>query len=126
MNIILPHGITTNRQYVVTELDTAEVFHSGEVNVLATPRLLAMIEETTFLSVKDFLPKGYITVGVEAKISHMHSSKIGTHISIRTKLQKQEGRKLFFEAIVEDHSQQIAQCTCVRFIVDKQKFINKD
>ena len=51
-------GLSATVELVVGDADTAIALHSGEVAVLATPRLLALCEEAAFTAVAPELSEG--------------------------------------------------------------------
>ena len=53
----------------VTDKDTAKVFGSGTLPVLATPRMLALMEEASYKCVAEMLDEGSSTVGTHLDVS---------------------------------------------------------
>ena len=48
---MLQTGIKGSQEMVVTTEDTAKVYKSGTLDVLATPRMAALMEETAWKSI---------------------------------------------------------------------------
>jgi fluoroacetyl-CoA thioesterase len=61
----------------VTEADTAAAVGSGDVPVLATPRLLAWMEAATLESAVHHVGPGQTTVGTGIRIEHRRPTKVG-------------------------------------------------
>ena len=57
-------------RHEVTDADTAVALGSGDVPVLATPRLIAWMEAATVRAAAAFLVKGQTTVGTAIRIEH--------------------------------------------------------
>jgi fluoroacetyl-CoA thioesterase len=57
-------------RHEVTDADTAAALGSGDVPVLATPRLIAWMEAATVRAAAAFLVKGQTTVGTAIRIEH--------------------------------------------------------
>jgi len=126
MEIIINQNIEVQKTYQVRPQDTAIAIGSGEVNVLATPRLLSLMEEVSSKSVKEFLPEGYVSVGVEMNILHLKSSKVGEKITIHSTFSRQEGKKLYFNVVaINENNEIVGKGECNRVIVNKEKFENK-
>ena len=125
MEITIPQGVKGFQKHIVQPQDTAVAFLSGEAEVLATPKLLALMEEVSSKSVKPYLPDGYISVGVEMHVYHLKSSKIGDEVQLESTFIKQDGRKLFFQVVATSKGEKIGEGECNRFIVNKQKFESK-
>lgn len=123
--IAIPIGTSMSREYVVNQQDTAIQQHSGRVNVLGTPRLLAIMEEVSSQSIEEYLPEGAVSVGVEMHIYHLKPSVVGDHIVCCSALTKQEGKKLFFQVSISDKKAKLGEGECIRYIVDKQNFETK-
>src|ERR687892_445775 len=63
----LEPGLQAAFRYTVTEADTAAAIGSGEVPVLATPRVLALAEQATVAAVAGALQAGATTVGTRGE-----------------------------------------------------------
>ncbi|MGP1514770.1 MAG: thioesterase family protein [Bacteroidales bacterium] len=122
MDIIIPANIKGHQSYTVQPQDTAVALGSGDVEVLATPKLLALMEEVSFKSVKSYLPDEYVSVGIEMNIKHLKSSIVGETITIESTFVKQEGRKLYFHVVAFSRQEMIGEGDCNRFIVNKNRF----
>lgn len=118
-------GLYHQSQFVVEKEDTAEVIGSGELSVLATPALIAWMENAAMLSVSGFLPAGETTVGGKIDITHLRPSAIGTEVGVCAILTEVEGKKLTFQIVAKDKTGDIAKGTHIRIIVDKEKFMGK-
>ena len=97
MIIKLESGLTKTSEYIVKNEDSAKFLGSGDVNVLSTPAMIAMMENTARLLVEDKLPADYTTVGTKVDISHLAPAPVGAKIKIIAELIKQENRKLLFK-----------------------------
>ena len=64
-------GLTHTTRMTVTDNDTAVVQGSGDMAVLATPRMMAMMENAAMLAVASELPEGSTTVGGHISSSHL-------------------------------------------------------
>ncbi|MCB1005143.1 MAG: thioesterase, partial [Acidimicrobiales bacterium] len=57
-------GLSAEVQLTVSDADTAIAVGSGTVPVLATPRVIALCEETSVKAMEDDLEPGTTTVGM--------------------------------------------------------------
>ena len=62
--------------------------------VLATPMMMALMENAAMLAVKDELPNGCTTVGGHIESSHLKPSKIGDVVKAMAEVTKVEGKKI--------------------------------
>ncbi|MBQ1722810.1 MAG: dihydrolipoamide acyltransferase, partial [Muribaculaceae bacterium] len=68
---MLKEGLTHTSRLVVTETVTAAQMGSGDMEVLATPAMLALMENAAMLAVAPHLPEGATTVGGHIASSHV-------------------------------------------------------
>ena len=116
-------------KYVSTVLVTAEncakSVGSGDLEVFATPAMIALMENAAMNAVVAELPEGSTTVGSEINTTHIKPSPIGVEISATAELVAIEGRKLTFKVEAADVNGVIGEGLHVRFIVDKERFMAK-
>ena len=105
--------------------NTAEYIGSGDMAVLATPTMVALMENAAMLAVALKLEEGETTVGSMISTSHLKPSKIGNSISAIAELTAIEGRKLTFKIEAYDGETLIGEGEHIRFIVNREKFLSK-
>lgn len=103
--------------------DTAIKVGSGDVPVLATPRLLALAEAATVRAVRGHLEPGQTTVGVHAELDHLAASPVGTHVEITAELTRVDGRRLFFAFTARDADRLVGKGVVERVVVDRERFL---
>ena len=118
-------GAVTRVQLTVTDADTAQALGSGDVPVLATPRLLALAEAATVGATATRLPPGTTTVGTRIELDHRAATAIGRTVVAEARLAKTDGRRLFFEIVVREGDTVVADGRIERVVVDRQRFIGK-
>lgn len=118
-------GLTHTSRLVVGEEDTAISLGSGDMPVLATPRMMALMENAAMLAVAPELEEGCTTVGGHIESSHLKPSAIGKEVTATATLTKVEGKKLYFNVIARMGDNIIGEGTHLRFIVNKEKFLSK-
>mgnify|MGYP002246706185 CR=1 FL=1 len=105
--------------------NVAATMGSGDLNVFATPAMVALMENAAMSAVADELPEGSTTVGAMMNTTHIKPSAVGDTVSATAVLKEVEGRKLTFEVRAQDSKGVIGEGTHVRYIVDKEKFMSK-
>ena len=118
-------GLRHTSELTVTETVTAIQVGSGDMPVLATPMMMALMENAAMLAVRGQLPEGYTTVGGHIESSHLHPSKIGDTITAVAEVTKVEGKKIFFKVAAYCGESLLGEGTHLRFIVDKKRFLEK-
>ncbi len=118
-------GLAATIQLTVTDADTAIAFRSGEVPVLATPRIIALVEEAAVAAVHPSLDEGCSTVGVRVQIEHISPTPVGGVVTAEAHLDKVEGRRLIFHVSARDERGLIAAGKVTRVAVEVERFMDK-
>jgi|SRR5579859_5773422 len=92
-------GLRATVRHVVTEADTAIEAGSGDVPVLATPRLLALAEAACVAALDAHLGAGMTSVGTRVALEHRRASPVGTEIEVEAELTELADRRLVFAFI---------------------------
>lgn len=121
----LQPGLASIVVHDVGDADTAIALHSGEVPVLATPRLLAMCEEASLRAVAGEVPDGHTTVGMRVQLDHLAPTAVGHRVTAEARLDRIEGRRLTFLVSASDHRGLIAAGKVTRVVVEVDKFMEK-
>ena len=85
-------GLNHTSELTVTDAVTAIRMGSGDMPVLATPAMMALMENAAMLAVADDLPEGSTTVGGHIASSHLGPSKIGDVVRAVAEVTKVDGR----------------------------------
>lgn len=122
---MLQIGMKGHVEKTVTADMSAKIWGSGELDVYATPCMIALAEETAWRSIADALEPGQGTVGTRLDIAHIAATPIGMRVWCDTELIEIDRRKLTFSVNVYDEAGKIAEGTHERFIVDNERFQQK-
>ncbi|WFE93807.1 hotdog domain-containing protein [Micromonospora sp. WMMD987] len=120
-----PPGLTARVELTVTEADTARAVGSGDVPVLGTPRVLALVEAATVAATATGMPAGRITVGVRVELAHLAATPVGRTVVAHARLAEADGRRLLFEVTVTDGDVTVASGRIERALVDRQRFVER-
>ena len=118
-------GLTHTSQLAVTEAVTAIQMGSGDMPVLATPAMMALMENAAMLAVADHLPEGCTTVGGHIASSHIKPSKLGDNVTATATVTRVDGKKIEFKVEARSGETLLGEGTHLRFIVDKEKFMSR-
>jgi predicted thioesterase len=121
---------------VVADADTAIQAGSGDVPVLATPRLLALAEAATVAAIAPHLAPGMTSVGTSASLEHRRASPVGAEVVVEAELTEVDGRRLVFSFIAREgghgtgapgdgggEDRVVGAGTVERVLVDRQAFL---
>jgi fluoroacetyl-CoA thioesterase len=115
-------GTAGEKSLLVEEKHTARHLGSGGVDVLATPAMVALMEETALGAVDPLLPAGWLTVGASLDIRHLAPTPLGMKVTARAELTAVDGRMLTFRVEAFDEKERIGEGTHVRAAVDLARF----
>ena len=118
-------GLRGRAAHTVTDADTAESSRSGEVAVLGTPRLVALLEEATMSALDGTLGDGETSVGMRVQVDHLAPVAPRTGVTAEAVLDAVEGRRLTFSATATVGDAQVARATIVRVVVETGRFLGR-
>lgn len=123
--MILQPGLKFESTATVTSALTAEQLGSGDMPVLATPALVALMENAAMRAVAAALGEGQTTVGTAISTSHLKASAVGAVVRAEALLTAVEGRQLTFEVSAWQGDVLLGQGVHTRFVVDRERFLAK-
>src|SRR5262249_30206909 len=88
--------------HTVTDEDTSARIGSGDLEVLATPRLITWCENAAFQVCKQRIDPDHTTVGTMVKIEHVRGSAVGAQITVLCAEPINDGRRLVCHVTVTD------------------------
>lgn len=122
---MLQTGITGEARCLVTAETTAAKLGSGELEVFATPAMIALIEKAAWQSVAPHLEEGCGTVGTALRVRHLSATPVGMEVTAKTELCQIDGRRLVFKVEVRDAKGVVGDGEHERFIVKNESFLRK-
>ncbi|WP_297420601.1 thioesterase family protein [Clostridium sp.] len=125
MEFNLKEGSSIVKKIMVSDNDLAIKIGSGDLEVYATPAMIALMENAAKSLVVNEIPNEFTTVGIEINVKHIKSSPIGANIECKATLVKVDGMKLFFEVEAYDDNGIIGKGTHTRYIVNINDFMEK-
>ena len=112
--------------HTVTEGDTAQVLGSGDMPVLATPRLINWIERAAFGTAAENLEPGQTTVGTMVKVEHIKAAPVGTTVHVKSSRPVSDGRRLIFHVrVLDDSGEEVAIGEVQRAVIDRERFLRR-
>ena len=115
-------GLRAEVQAAVGSADTALALGSGDVEVLGTPRVLALAEAATVAAVASELDPASTTVGSRVELDHLAPSAVGATVRAEAVLAEVSGRRLRFEVTLTGDGRVVARGTVTRIVVDRGRF----
>ena len=118
-------GLKKSLAQVVAENDTALAVGSGSLKVLATPKLIALVEKAAAELVEENLSQELTSVGISVNFEHTAPTPVGMKIFAEVEVAEVDGRKIIFKVTAADEVSEIGHGQHERFIVNREKFQTK-
>lgn len=125
MNPELKEGLSHRSKSIVVQHLTAKAIGSGDLPVLATPAMIALMENAAMLAVASHLAENQTTVGGYMECSHLAPTGMGDEIEAEATLVKIEGKALHFDITALAADKKIGEGHHIRYIVDRDRFLSK-
>lgn len=119
-------GARASVTLTVSHEDTASALRTGDVEVLASPRVLMLAEEASVKALGDCLPPERTSVGSWAQLDHRAPSHVGAVVTAEAALLGVHGRRLEFSVILTEGEREIAHCRHRRIVVDRSSFLRPE
>lgn len=110
---------------VVDEEDLAMSVGSGDLPVLATPRMIALMEEAAATLIAAHLDEGITSVGVGLSTSHTAPTLPGATVYAEATLQETDGRRFVFAVRAYDDAGTVGEGRHERVTVKADRFLEK-
>lgn len=121
-----PRELSASLTFTVTDADTAAALGSGDLPVLATPRLLAWCEAATCAAIASALVSGATSVGTRIALEHQRASVVGRTVEVTASSSYADGRlHRFIVAARHTDGSVVATGEVTRVIVDPERFMNR-
>jgi len=118
-------GLSATTNIVVSDADTAIALRTGDVPVVATPRVVQLAEEASVQAVAGALDQDTTTVGYRVQLDHLAPTAVGASMNAEATLESVESRRLTFRVSVSDGRGLVAAGKITRVVVDRARFLGK-
>ena len=116
-------GLVGEIEITVAPADTADALGNAGVHVLATPRLVALLEAAAIRAVEPALAAGAGTVGTRLDVRHLAATPVGMRVRARATVREVDGRRLLYDVEAHDETERVAEGTHERFQIDQSRFL---
>lgn len=104
---------------------TAEAMGSGDMPVLATPALVALMENAAMMAARPLCGEGETTVGSSIHAEHLKPSPVGAEVKATATIVSHEGRRIDFTIEAHQGDLLIGTATHTRYVVSRERFLSK-
>ena len=123
MDFVAKVGASKERRIIVDSNQTTSFLWEGE-NVLSTPSMIAEMEETCRLLLKEQVihDQEWDSVGTIVDIQHLTATPVGAEVFLRAKVLAVDGRRVMFEVEARDKLERVGEGRHERFIINVPRF----
>jgi fluoroacetyl-CoA thioesterase len=123
MDFAVKIGASKERTIIVNSNQTTSFLWKGE-NVLSTPSMIAEMEETCRLFLKEqVIPDPELdSVGTVVNVKHLAATPVGAEVFVKAKVVSVEGRRVMFKVEARDKLEKIGEGRHERFIINVPHF----
>ena len=122
---MIPIGAKAESRLTVAQEDTALAWGSGSLPVLATPRMILMVEATAVKCLAPFMEEGKTTVGTLVDVAHVSASPVGSEVVCSVEVTEVDRARIRFNVSVRDAFGDVGTGVHERFVVSADKFMAK-
>src|SRR3989441_11854585 len=121
----IPVGATATQQIEVTREMTVAHFHEHMPEVYGTPIMIFHMEETAAAAIQEYLPEGWVTVGVVVNVKHLAATPVGAKVTTRAEVLEVGDSTIKFAVEAHDGFEKIGEGIHVRAAVEMKRFMKK-
>ncbi len=119
-------GTLAEQVHRVDVSDTAVEVGSGDVPVLATPRLIGWFEAATVAALAGALADTDTSVGTRVEVDHVAPSPVGVNVAVQAEVATVDGPAVRFEVVARHpDGTVVARGRITRVIVDRARFVGR-
>jgi predicted thioesterase len=128
--MVVAVGSQASLEFVVTDADTAVALGSGDVPVLATPRVIAWLEAATVAALAPELDAASTSVGTRVELEHVAATPVGAMVVATASVSYVDGRLVRFEVAAQHRvggGTPVVAATgrVTRVVVDRERFLSR-
>lgn len=115
-------GTELTKTILVDRTNLASTVGSGDLDVFATPMMIALMENASAACLGQFLDDGETSVGTFISTSHIAATPLKMNVSASAVITAVNGREVEFTVTASDDKGKIGEGTHKRFVVFSEKF----
>jgi fluoroacetyl-CoA thioesterase len=121
----IPVGATAERTITVEREMTVGHFHEEMPEVFGTPFMIYQMEVTSSEAILQYLPEGWVTVGVAVNVKHLAATPVGMKVSFKAVVTGITDNSIEFFVEAFDEREKIGEGTHVRAPVELSRFMKR-
>jgi len=116
-------GRAASAGIIVEGEDTAIALGSGDVPVLGSPRVIALMEQAAVAALAGSLDEALTSVGTRIAIDHVAPSFVGASVEAVAEVVSVDGRSVAFRVVASEGERLVAEGEHSRVVVNRERFL---
>ena len=121
----IPLGATATQTIEVTKDMTVAHFVESMPAVYGTPLMIYHMEEVAGSMIQQYLPEGWVSVGVVVNVKHLAATPVGAQVTARAEVIAVDDQTITFAVESHDGFEKIGEGTHIRAPVQMERFMKK-
>lgn len=122
---LIPVGASASESVVVTRELTVAHFHPDMPEVYGTPLMIYLMELAAAAAMQEYLPEGWVSVGVLVNVKHLAATPIGLNVTARAEVISVEANTVTFSVEAHDGIEKIGEGTHIRAPIHLERFTQR-
>ena len=118
----IPVDASATASVEVTRELTVAHFHAHMPEVYGTPMMIYLMEEASAKAVQDYLPEGWVSVGVVINVKHLAATPVGFTVTAKAQVVEITDKTIVFAVEAHDGVDKIGEGTHVRTPIELERF----
>jgi fluoroacetyl-CoA thioesterase len=123
--VMIAEGTSGSASFDVDDAATAVALGSGDLEVLGTPKVVALVEEAAVAALGGDIDATETSVGIRVIVDHLAAVRVGDRVEASARVTEVDGRRVRFEVAVTRGDTVVATGEHVRVIVDRRRFLER-
>ncbi|HEX8919912.1 MAG TPA: thioesterase family protein [Pyrinomonadaceae bacterium] len=121
----IPLGASASKSVIVTRELTVAHFHPDMPEVYGTPLMIYLMEVAAAAAIQEYLPEGWVSVGVMVEVKHLAATPIGLTVKASAEVIAVEGNTVTFAIEAHDGIEKIGEGRHIRAPIHLERFVQR-
>ncbi len=121
----IPVGARAEKTLEVTRDVTVAHYHEDMPEVFGTPMMIYLMEVAAAAAIEEYLPEGWVSVGVVVNVKHLAATPVGFTVTARAEVLSVGDSTITFAVEAHDGTEKIGEGTHVRAPINMERFMQR-
>jgi predicted thioesterase len=121
----IPVGARAEKTLEVTRNLTVAQYHEHMPEVFGTPMMIYLMEVAAAAAIEEYLPEGWVSVGVVVDVKHLAATPIGFTVTARAEVLSVSDSTITFAVEAHDGAEKIGEGKHVRAPINLERFMQR-